>query len=181
MALAFDGITKTITITTDVELDVKNLWSRWIDWWLTSDNSKYELAMSQVGGNDIDVGAGTSIPVYIFLLNGWRIRPKEANHTLNVTNAILVVDGGGDPFINTIGSFTVRINYQQPVQAIGVSTGGGGGGLTGTQATQLLKVYQALMLDPTAPVTNTTTQISFDDVIIDLVGNPDISVVGTRQ
>ncbi len=59
MALAFDGITKTITITTDVELDVKNLWSRWIDWWLTSDNSKYELAMSQVGGNDIDVTFST--------------------------------------------------------------------------------------------------------------------------
>jgi len=133
MPLSFDGPTKVITITTDTTLDVKDLWSRWVDWLLTSDNSKYELAMEQVGGNDIDLGAGTSIPIYIFLLNGWKVKPKEANHTLAVTNAILVVDGGGDPFVNTTGSFVVRVNYQQPVQAIGVSTGGSGGGLTVTE------------------------------------------------
>jgi hypothetical protein len=130
MALSFDGVTKVVTITTDTTLDVKNLWSRWVDWVLTSDNSKYLPAMSQLGGNDIDVGAGTSIPIYIYLQNGWKIKPKEANHTLNVTNGILLVDGGGDPFDNTAGAFTVRINYQQPVQAIGVATGGGGGGIT---------------------------------------------------
>lgn len=180
MALSFDGPTKLVTITTDTTLDVKDLWSRWVDWYLTSDNSKYALAMTQVGGNDIDLGAGTSIPVYIFLINGWRVKPKEASHTLAVTNAILVVDGGGDPFVNTTGSFIIRINYQQPVQAIGVSTGGGGA-LTGTQETQLLKIFQALMLDSTKPVTSTPDQISFDDVIIDLVGDPNVSVVGTRQ
>jgi hypothetical protein len=97
-----------------------------VDWFLTSDNSKYELAMSQVGGNDIDVSAGTKIPPYIYLLNGWKVKPKEANHTLNVTNGVLLVDGGGDPFTNTTGSYIVRINYQQPVQAISFSTGGGG-------------------------------------------------------
>lgn len=127
MALSFDGITKVITITTDTTLDVKNLWSRWVDWVLTGDNSKYLPAMSQLGGNDIDLTAGTSIPIYIYLLNGWKIKPKEANHTLNVTNGILLVDGGGDPFNNTTGAYTVRINFQQPVQAIGVATGGGGG------------------------------------------------------
>ena len=89
--------------------------------------------MSQLGGNDIDLGAGTSIPIYIYLLNGWKIKPKEANHTLNVTNGILLVDGGGDPFNNPSGAYTVRINFQQPVQAIGVATGGGGGGSTPTE------------------------------------------------
>jgi hypothetical protein len=126
MALAFDGTTKTITITTDTTLDVKDLWSRWVDWWLTSDNSKYGLAMEQVGGNDIDVVAGTSIPVYIYLQDGWKVKPKEANHTLAVTNAILLTDDGSDPFTNPSGAYTIRINYQQPVQAIGVATGGGG-------------------------------------------------------
>lgn len=124
--LSFDGVTKVITITTVNTLDVKDLWSRWVDWVLTSDNSKYMPALSQVGGDDIDVSAGTSIPIYIYLLNGWKIKPREANHTLAVTNGILLVDGGGDPFINTTGAYTVRINYQQPVQAIGVATGGGG-------------------------------------------------------
>lgn len=125
--LAFNGVTKEVTITTDTELNVLALWSRWLDWFLTGDNSKYGIAMAQVGGDDIDAGAGTSIPIYIFLLNGWKVKPKEANHTLAVTQGILLVDGGGDPFVNPAGAFTVRVNYQQPVQAITVSTGGGAG------------------------------------------------------
>lgn len=133
MALAFDGTTKVITITVDSTLDVMDLWSRWTDWWLTSDNSKYGVAMEQVGGNDIDLVAGTSIPIYIYLLDGWKIKPREANHTLAVTNGILLTDDSSDPFINTTGAFMVRVNYQQPVQALTVATGGGGGGLTAQQ------------------------------------------------
>jgi hypothetical protein len=83
--------------------------------------------MAQVGGDDIDAGAGTKIPIYIFLLNGWRLRPQEASHTLSVTDGIILVDGGGDPFVNTLSSYIVRINYQQPVQAISFATGGGSG------------------------------------------------------
>lgn len=127
MALSFDGVAKVITLSAGTTtLSVRDLWSRWVDWVLTSDNSKFALAMSQVGGDSIDLTAGISVPVYIFLLNGWRLKPQEANHTLNVGDGVLVVQGGGDPFINTSGSFVVRINYQQPVQAITVSTGGGG-------------------------------------------------------
>jgi hypothetical protein len=44
-----------------------------------------------------------------------------------VTDGILLVDGGGDPFTNTTGAYIVRVNYQQPVQAISFATGGGGG------------------------------------------------------
>jgi len=45
------------------------------------------------GGNDIDVSAGTSIPIYAFLMNGWKLKPQEANHTLSVTDGILLVNG----------------------------------------------------------------------------------------
>lgn len=127
MALSFDGTTKIVTITTDTTLDVRDLWSRWIDWYLTSDNSKYGIAMTNVGGDDIDTVAGTKIPIYVFLQNGWKVKPKEANHTLAVTNGILLTSDGSDPFTNTTGSYIIRINYQQPVQAISFSTGGGGG------------------------------------------------------
>jgi hypothetical protein len=127
MALSFNGATKLITITTVNTLDAREIWSRWVDWFLTGDNSKYGLAMAQVGGNDIDVSAGTSIPPYIYLLDGWKVKPREANHTLSITGGVLLVDGGGDPFVNTTGSYTVRVNYQQPAQAITVSTGGTGG------------------------------------------------------
>lgn len=106
---------------------VRDLWSRWVQWFLTSDNSKYAVAFSQVGGNDIDASAGTAVPIYAFLQNGWKVKPQEANHTLNVNDWILLVEWGWDPFTNTTGSYIVRINYSQPVQAITVSTWGGGG------------------------------------------------------
>lgn len=128
MGIEFHGPTKTINLTTGTtNLSVRDLWSRWIDWFITDDNSKYQIAMTQTGGEDIDQSAGTSIPIYIFLQNGWRIKPQEANHTLNVSDGILLVDGGGDPFLSTISPFNVKINYQQPVQAIGFATGGSGG------------------------------------------------------
>lgn len=122
--LSFNGNTKEITITLVDTLDVKDLWSRWVDWFLTGDNSKYGLAMQQIGGNDIDLAAGTSIPIYIYLLNGWKIKPREANHTLRVSEGILLTDDSSDPFKNTTGAYTVRVLYQQPVQALTVATGG---------------------------------------------------------
>lgn len=123
--ISFDGSTKRISLSAGTtSLSIRDLWSRWVDWLVTDDNSKYPIALESVGGNDIDLSAGTKVPIYAFLANGWRIKPQEANHTLNVTDGILLVAGGGDPFVNTAGSYIVRINYQQPVQAISFSTGG---------------------------------------------------------
>lgn len=128
MAIAFDGPSKRINLQSGTTtLSVRDLWSRWVDWLGTSDNSKYQFAMEQTGGQDINPADGTKIPIYTFLLNGWKIKPQEASHTLNVTDGVLLVSGGGDPFVNTDGAFVVRVNYQQPVQAISFSTGGGGG------------------------------------------------------
>ena len=148
MGYNIDGNTKVISLTSGTtEMSVRDLWSRWVDWYLTSDNSKYLPAFTNVGGNDIDTTAGTTIPIYVFMQNGWKIKPQEANHTLVVNDGILLVEGGGDPFNNTSGSYIVRINYQQPVQAITVSTGGGSGGLTAAQALQLLELWTIHGLD----------------------------------
>lgn len=128
MAFVFSGSSKLITLSAGtVVVDVRDLWSRWVDWHALGDNSKYLPAFRTVGGDVIDAGAGTSIPTYAYLLNGWRLRPQEANHTLTVNGGVLLVDGGGDPFVATLGAFVVRVNYQQPVQAIGFDSGGGGG------------------------------------------------------
>lgn len=144
MAISFDGPSKLAILSSGTtSLDVVELYSRWKDWALTGDNSKYLPAFSPVGGDAIDVTAGTSVPLYAFLVNGWRIRPQEATHVLNVFGGVLLVDGGGDPFVNTLGTFNVRISYSQPVQAITVATGGGSGG-TDPQVLSLLKAILAL-------------------------------------
>jgi hypothetical protein len=114
MGAIFNGTTKTITLTTGTtSVSVRRLWSDCVDWFLTDDNSKFLPAFKTVGGDDIDPTQGTKIPIYSFLENGWKIKPQEANHTLTINDGILLVNGGGDPFINTIGAYTVRINYQQ--------------------------------------------------------------------
>lgn len=172
MAIAFDGPTKLMTLSAGTTIvSVRDLYSRWVDWLLTGDNSKYVLAFASLGGDDVDAGAGTKVPVYAFLVNGWKVKPQEANHTLNVTDGILLVSGGGDPFVNTTGSFVVRVNYQQPVQAISFDSGGGGGGataaevwaygdrqltvatgLTSDQALMLLEMWKLHGLDPSNPL-----------------------------
>lgn len=125
--VTFNGTTKKIICDAATSsIDVVGVYTEWVDWALTSDNLKYKAAFTELGGNTIDAGAGTSVPVYGFLINSWKIVPDDADHTLAVTGGIILVDGGGDPFDDVAGR-TIRINYQQPVQAITVSTGGGGG------------------------------------------------------
>lgn len=173
MAFTFDGPTKRINISAATTISLRDLWSRWVDWVLASDNSKYLQAFTQVGGNDIDLSAGTYIPIYLFLSNGWRIKPQESNHTLNVQDGVLVVDGGGDPFVNTTGSYVVRINYQQPVQAISFSTAGGGGGLTIDQDSRLTRIEKFLRNKRiTDPVTG--KQTVFDDDNATVLGEGDL-------
>lgn len=126
--MIFNGATKTIQLEAgDETLSVRDLWSRYVDWYLTDDNSKYGVWMFTVGGDDIDVAEGTKIPVYCFLENANMLLPKEASYTQKVNDGIILVQGGGDPFASAVGSYSVRIQYSQPVQAIsfvaGESTG----------------------------------------------------------
>ncbi len=122
-------IAKVGVVTFDVRVD---LYSDAKEHWIADNNANkftFPFISSTTGrttvqgGPEIDPIAGTVIPTYVFLENGWRIRPQELDHTLAVTGGVILVQGGGDPFVDTLADFTVRINYQQPVQAIGVSQG----------------------------------------------------------
>ena len=129
MAITFDPSAKRIVLDS-AATSASELWSRWADWVVLSDNAKYLPAFRQVGGDDL--GGGLSIPPYLFLLNGWRVRPMEANHLLVITGN-LFVDGGGTPVVPTLGAFNVSAQYTVPVQAQGISTSGS----TGPSAAQV--------------------------------------------
>jgi len=130
MAITFDPANKRI-ILDSASVTASEIWSRWADWVAGSDNAKYLPACSQVGGDDL--GGGLSIPIYIFLLNGWRVRPMEANHTLIITGN-LFVQGGGVPVVPTLGTFNVSTQYTVPVQAQGIATSGSVGPSAGVIA-----------------------------------------------
>lgn len=104
----FDGVNKVISLTSGTTaFDVDDLWSRWIDWLLIGDNSKYQLAMRSVGGDTIS--PTKNLGSTFFMVNGWRIRPQEANHTLRVNGNLYTDPSGFSPFISTVGSFNVTI------------------------------------------------------------------------
>jgi len=75
------------------------------------------------------------VPIYIFLQNGWRVRPMEANHALIITGNLFVAEGGS-PLVNTLGSYNVIAQYTVPVQAQAFASGGSGG-LTTDQSDKL--------------------------------------------
>ena len=149
MGYSFNGSTKIITLTPGTtSLDVQDLYSRWKDWVELADNSKFLPAFSVVGGDPVDVANGIYVTSYYFLDNGWKVRPQEAAHKLRVFNGVLLSIDGTDPFVQTLGSFNVMVQYSQPIRTETVATsGGGGGGATPAQ------IAEAVWTDPAAATT----------------------------
>ena len=166
MAIAFDAAAKRIVLDS-ATVSAADIFSRWEDWVATGDNAKYLPAFRHLGGDEL--GGGLFVANYFFLLNGWRIRPMESNHLL-VISGNLIVEGGGQPVVQTLGAFNVSVQYTVPVQAQGISTGGSGG-LTYGQAQQLLELWQKEGLDSSKPVTITKTKIAVGDPLL-----PDIEI-----
>ena len=134
--MTFDGLNKRI-ILDSASVTASEIWSRYMDWLgADSNNAKWGLAMTQIGGDDL--GGGLYVPIYVFLQNGWRVRPMEANHQLTITGNLFVAEGGS-PLVNTLGNYNVIAQYTVPVQAQAMATSGGSGGLTSEQAAQLMK------------------------------------------
>lgn len=146
MAFIFHGDTKTIELLVGTRtVSIKWLYSRWKDWLKIDDNSKYLPAFRTVGG-DPTIGVN-NISTYYFLLNGWKIKPPEENCTIQVSG-ILLVDGGGDPFLSTNGDYNVRINMTTPMQAETVVIETGVSGLTPEESSLLSSIQSTLGTTP---------------------------------
>jgi hypothetical protein len=176
VAITFDPTNKRI-ILDSATVTASQIWTAWVDWVVLSDNSKYPPALSQVGGDSL--GGGLFIPVYLFLLNGWRVRPMESDHLLIITGN-LFVEGGGQPVVNTLGNYNVSTQYTVPIQAQSYSTTGG----SNPTPTQIAEAVWAMMLTsgysanttvsntlnnvdslPTPPTVNEIAQGVWDEVI----------------
>ena len=142
MGYSFDGVAKIISLTVGTTaMDVKDFYSRWKDWTQTG-GSKYLQAMSIVGGDPIDQANGIYVTSYIFLENGWKVRPYEGNHKLKVSNGVLLTSTGDDPFLQTVGSYNVLVQYSQPVRSESTVIETGVSGLTAEESETLLLLKQ---------------------------------------
>ena len=113
--VTFDGVNKLIIMDNLVtSLDVRALYAAWKQWVQELDNLKYLSAFDVVGGNPT-IGT-SSITPYFFLINGWKIRPYEGNHTLKVEGILLTADES-DMFVDTIGIFRIGTQSIVPLYA----------------------------------------------------------------
>ena len=133
--MTFDGANKRIILTSSSTSAVA-IWTEYM-LWLSEDsnNAKWGLAMSQVGGDDL--GGGIYIPIYVFLKRGWKVRPMEASHQLTITGNLFTEDGSS-PLVNTLGNYNVIAQYTVPVQAQAMATSGGSGSLTTEEHNKLM-------------------------------------------
>lgn len=123
MAVTFDGPNKLMILstgTTAVNV-AQDLYTPWMDW-LAADTSRARFlpAFSVSGGNPT-IGSeyeGTTF----FVLNGWRIRPQEADHYLKVTGNI-VGEGDAEIIAPTLGGYTVTVTLRFSSLVQGIATG----------------------------------------------------------
>ncbi len=130
MAIAFDTVNKIIKLDRFV-VSNRDLWTAYVNWAVLSDNIKYGAIMSQLGGN-------VPIALYIYLENGWKIRPMEANGVTTITGNILTHDGSS-PIVSTLGNWNILVNMETPVKATAIASGG-----TSTDLTSVISAISAL-------------------------------------
>lgn len=109
MAVTFDGINRQIIVDdpADVALDVQyDLYSRWKDWSLLSDNSKYAPALRAVGGDP--TAAGQTAPIFYFTQNLWTVYINNGEIVDFALN--LYSDDYSSPFIVAPGSGVSNTN-----------------------------------------------------------------------
>jgi hypothetical protein len=123
MAITFDGTAKIIALDGALSVSVQAIYSRWVDWFAVSSNSKFLPAFRTIG--DPAGADGYALPVIAFLLNGWRIRPLGGAYELTLDGGILVAPVGASAFADVVSGQEPKIRYSQPVQAIAYSTSGG--------------------------------------------------------
>jgi post-segregation antitoxin (ccd killing protein) len=121
--LDYDVDNRVIYVTTapvsgiqslDVQIDIYSDMKE--DWKTDSTLNKFKFPIRPTGGDTIIPGTKEKSPFY-FTQFGWKFRPYEADHTLYLENGYLAVDGGGEPWLSTIGDYRVLIRDSIPADA----------------------------------------------------------------
>lgn len=128
--LSYNTDERIVTVTTaptggELILDVqKNIYSDMKkDWKENSALNKFKFPFSGPVGGNIVKGDQAISPFY-FMKYGWYLRPYEADHTLYLENGYLLLVGGGDPWLQTVGDFTVKVRDTVPADAFAIAGSG---------------------------------------------------------
>lgn len=127
MSVTFNGISKIIKIDQGVtSISIQDVYSRWKEWIILSDNIKYLPAFRYVGG-DPTVN-GQRLGTTFFMVNGWKIEPFSGDHVL-VVDGNIFSDDSTNVFVKPSGNYNILITNQfsNLSTVVETSTGGGSG------------------------------------------------------
>lgn len=140
--VTFDGVNKLMIINTNINsINVGvDLYSEWKRWMLLGNNCKFLPAFSVIGGEYIS--DTKKLGTTYFFINGWKLRPYEGNHTLQI-NGNIYADNGSVPFVNTIGVYNVNLisTVSSIVDREVFTSSSGGGTTTDTYANSCECIY----------------------------------------
>ncbi len=140
--VTFDGVKKLMVLNTNVNnINVGvDLYSEWKRWMTLGTNCKFLPAFSVIGGEYIS--DTKKLGSTYFFINGWKLRPYEGNHTLQI-NGNIYSDDGSVPFIDTIGTYNVNLisTVSAIVEREIFTTSGGGGTNVDTYANSCDCIY----------------------------------------
>jgi hypothetical protein len=108
-----------------------------LDWLQNATLNKFKFPFRTSGGDTVIPGQ-QYIGNYVFLRYGWQMRPYEQDHALYLVNGYLLVDGGGEPWLPTVGDYTVNVRDTVPADAIVLETGVSG--LTTQESNALINI-----------------------------------------
>lgn len=139
--ITFDGPNKIISYDdagSAVEIEAKDLYSRWKDW-VALGNAQYPAAFRTIGGDPL--GGSVQAGDYYFLNNadGWRLRPKEADHQLVIVGNLYGENPALPVFAATLGSYNVLVqrSLSSLTQTVAV-----GSGLSASEQTKLDEIHK---------------------------------------
>lgn len=159
----FSGQDKIIYLMNTSSFSVLDLYSRWKDWVLDSDNSKYPQAFRYVGGEPTT--PGNYLGITYFLTNNWKIQPTGSDHTLTVGGNIYSDDPNSPNIFNTaIGNHTVTIrNSISNISEVKI-VGDGSDTLLNEISNKISELWKLHGLDISNPLTVTTSSRTTDTI-----------------
>lgn len=134
----FDGANKRIRINNSavsngvVTFTPQQLWTEYIDWYLTWDNSKYGEAFRTIGGDIVNSQTGEAVGIYLFMRNdlGWRVAPPTINRVTVVINGAFYAQDSTLPVMENNAGQETDLVINRSVINTAISSGGGGNSYT---------------------------------------------------
>jgi hypothetical protein len=96
---------------TEIDIGI-DMYSDWKEGILANNSGGEAKAMDAAGGNIIDPLTLQALGTTYFLLNGYKIRPQETDHTLTIVGNIFSQPAGLPLFVPTTGAFTVALVFK---------------------------------------------------------------------